>query len=70
MRIERLQKKGYEYMLDYYFKVAPQFNEPLYTWPVGQPCAQSKGTVVYAFYFYFIGMHELALLGWEVLRVS
>ena len=29
--LERLQKKGYESMLDYYFKVAPQFNEPLYT---------------------------------------
>lgn len=29
--IKRLQKKGYESMLDYYFKVAPQFNEPLYT---------------------------------------
>lgn len=29
--ISRLQKKGYESMLDYYTKVAPQFNEPLYT---------------------------------------
>ena len=29
--LQRLQKKGYESMLDYYFKVAPQFNEPLYT---------------------------------------
>ena len=29
--IKRLQKKGYESMLDYYLKVAPQFNEPLYT---------------------------------------
>ena len=32
--INRLQKKGYESMLDYYSKVAPQFNEPLYTRPV------------------------------------
>lgn len=31
--LTRLQKKGYESMLDYYFKVAPQFNEPLYTRP-------------------------------------
>jgi len=29
--LQRLQKKGYESMLDYYLKVAPQFNEPLYT---------------------------------------
>jgi RNA-directed DNA polymerase len=29
--LTRLQKKGYESMLDYYFKVAPQFNEPQYT---------------------------------------
>jgi group II intron reverse transcriptase/maturase len=29
--LKRLQKKGYESMLDYYLKVAPQFNEPLYT---------------------------------------
>jgi len=28
--IERLQKKGYESMLDYYLKVSSQFNEPLY----------------------------------------
>ena len=32
--IQRLQKKGYESMLDYYFKVAPQLNEPLYTRPL------------------------------------
>ncbi len=32
--LKRLQKKGYESMLDYYLKVAPQFNEPLYTRPV------------------------------------
>ena len=32
--LKRLEKKGYESMLDYYFKVAPQFNEPLYTRPV------------------------------------
>ena len=29
--LKRLQKKGYESMLDHYLKVAPQFNEPLYT---------------------------------------
>jgi RNA-directed DNA polymerase len=29
--LERLRKRGYETMLDYYLKVAPQFNEPLYT---------------------------------------
>jgi group II intron reverse transcriptase/maturase len=28
--LERLRKRGYETMLDYYLKVAPQFNEPLY----------------------------------------
>jgi len=32
--LERLRKRGYESMLDYYFKVSPQFNEPLYTRPV------------------------------------
>ena len=29
--IKRLEKKGYESMLDYYLKVSPQLNEPLYT---------------------------------------
>ena len=29
--LERLNKRGYESMLDYYLKVAPQLNEPLYT---------------------------------------
>lgn len=28
--LERLRKRGYETLLDYYLKVAPQFNEPLY----------------------------------------
>lgn len=28
--LKRLHKRGYESMLDYYFKVAPQLNEPLY----------------------------------------
>ena len=32
--LKRLEKRGYESMLDYYFKVAPQLNEPLYTRPV------------------------------------
>jgi group II intron reverse transcriptase/maturase len=32
--LNRLKKKGYEPMLDYYLKVAPQLNEPLYTRPV------------------------------------
>jgi RNA-directed DNA polymerase len=32
--LERLRKRGYEAMLDYYLKVSPQFNEPLYTRPV------------------------------------
>lgn len=32
--LERLQKRGYESMLDYYCKVAPYYNEPLYTRPV------------------------------------
>jgi group II intron reverse transcriptase/maturase len=32
--LERLRKRGYESMLDYYFKVSPQLNEPLYTRPV------------------------------------
>jgi RNA-directed DNA polymerase len=32
--LKRLEKKGYESLLDYYLKVAPQFNEPLYTRPV------------------------------------
>jgi RNA-directed DNA polymerase len=32
--LERLHKRGYEAMLDYYSKVSPQLNEPLYTRPV------------------------------------
>ena len=32
--LERLRKRGYEAMLDYYSKVSPQLNEPLYTRPV------------------------------------
>lgn len=29
--LERLRKRGYQSMLEYYFKVSPQLNEPLYT---------------------------------------
>jgi RNA-directed DNA polymerase len=32
--LDRLTKRGYESLLDYYFKVCPQLNEPLYTRPV------------------------------------
>ena len=32
--LERLRKRGYESMLDYYEKVSPQLNEPLYARPV------------------------------------
>lgn len=32
--LERLRKRGYEAMLDYYSKVSPALNEPLYTRPV------------------------------------
>ncbi len=32
--LDRLKKRGYVPMLDYYLKVAPQLNEPLYTRPV------------------------------------
>ncbi|MDB5264139.1 MAG: group intron-encoded protein LtrA [Adhaeribacter sp.] len=32
--LKRLVKKGYESLLDYYQKVAPQLNEPLYTRPI------------------------------------
>jgi group II intron reverse transcriptase/maturase len=32
--MERLKKRGYEPMLEHYFKVSPQLNEPLYTRPV------------------------------------
>jgi len=32
--LERLRKRGYEAMLDYYSKVSLQLNEPLYTRPV------------------------------------
>ena len=32
--LERLKKRGYEPLLDHYFKVSPQLNEPLYTRPV------------------------------------
>ena len=28
--LKRLEKRGYISMLDHYYKVAPQFNEPLY----------------------------------------
>ncbi len=32
--LERLRKRGYESISDYYQKVSPLFNEPLYTRPV------------------------------------
>ncbi len=32
--LERLRKRGYESLLDYYLKVSPGLNEPLYTRPV------------------------------------
>jgi len=32
--LKRLEKKGYESLLNYYLKVSPQLNEPLYTRPV------------------------------------
>lgn len=32
--LERLKQRGYEAMLEYYSKVSPQLNEPLYTRPV------------------------------------
>ena len=32
--LERLRKRGYEPLLEYYLKVSPQLNEPLYTRPV------------------------------------
>lgn len=32
--LERLKKRGYEALLDYYLKVSPGLNEPLYTRPV------------------------------------
>lgn len=31
--LKRLEKRGYQSMLEYYFKVAPQLNEPLYARP-------------------------------------
>ena len=31
--LDKLKKRGYEAMLDYYSKVSPQLNEPLYSWP-------------------------------------
>src|SRR5438046_1258499 len=31
--LERLKKRGYEPLLDYYLKVSPQLNEPLYSRP-------------------------------------
>jgi len=32
--LDRLKKRGYEAMLDLYLRIAPHFNEPLYTRPV------------------------------------
>jgi len=32
--LERLGKRGYESMSEYYQRVSPMFNEPLYTRPV------------------------------------
>jgi group II intron reverse transcriptase/maturase len=32
--LERLHKRGYEALLDYYLKLSPKLNEPLYTRPV------------------------------------
>src|SRR6478736_170201 len=44
--LERLRKRGYEAMFDYYLKVSPQLNEPLYTrpaWPAPQLDAGYSG---------------------------
>ena len=32
--LNRLEKRGYEAMLNLYMKIAPHLNEPLYTRPV------------------------------------
>ena len=37
-----MRKRGYEAMLDYYFKVSPQFNEPLYL-PAGRQVRDPPG---------------------------
>jgi group II intron reverse transcriptase/maturase len=31
--LERLRRRAYEPLLDYYLRVSPQLNEPLYSWP-------------------------------------
>ena len=53
--LERLHKRGYEAMLDYYSKVSPQLNEPLYTIPVRKWCERrtsslTSGEAVYSMY--------------------
>ncbi len=43
--LERLKKRGYEPLLDYYFKVSPQLNEPLYTRPVRTVCERRTSSL-------------------------
>jgi RNA-directed DNA polymerase len=40
--LKKLKKRGYESMLDYYQKISPQFNEPLYTRPAW-PALRNEG---------------------------
>ena len=42
--LKRLQTRGYVSMLDYYTKVSPQVNEPLYARPAWFTMSLSKGT--------------------------
>jgi len=44
--LERLRKRGYTAMLDYYEKIAPHLNEPLYTRPAWLALSLTKCTVV------------------------
>ena len=44
--LDRLIKRGYVPMLDYYLKVAPQLNEPLYARPVRKVCEAHWWTLV------------------------
>ena len=52
--LERLRKRGYESILDHYFKVSPQLNEPLYPpwrdvqWCERRTSSPTRGEAVYS----------------------
>jgi len=66
--LERLEKRGYACMNDYYEKVSPMFNEPLYPDKIGTqwcdilslPCSAWWGRLLDWWQFSFYGSFEIS----------